>query len=192
MHRQEKNKFNKEKVLWPHTPERSLWLCLAHGSTGLLAAKDKGTTDPSLGYRGRLRGSLLVSEAQLSKRPCQSCRDQGQGPQHPFFHQRGGCSPNRRWAAGAAKKTEALAGKAVPVSRLQLLSQNTTAWGSNSRLTVQEAGRPNIRVRSEASWFVDGHLAAHVVERVTVKSPIPECGPASRLLILTASQKPVS
>lgn len=88
MHRQEKNKFNKEEVLWPHTPERSQRVCLARGSTGLLAGKDKGATDPSLGYRGRLGGSLLESEAQLSKRPCQSCRDQGQGQQHPFFRQR--------------------------------------------------------------------------------------------------------
>lgn len=77
------------------------------------------------------------------------------------------------------------------MSWLQLLTQNATAWGSHSRLTVQEAGRPNIRVPSEASWFVDVQLAAHVVERMIVKSPIPECGPASRLLILTASQKPV-
>lgn len=107
-----------------------------------------------------------------------------------LLSERGGCSPNRRWAAGAAK-TEALAGKAVPVSRLQLLTQNATAWGSHSRLTVQEAGRPNIRVPSEASWFVDGHLAAHVVERVIVKSPIPERGSVSRLLILTASQEPI-
>lgn len=77
------------------------------------------------------------------------------------------------------------------MSGLQLLTQNATAWGSHSRLTVQEAGRPNIRVHSEAPWFVDGHLAAHVVERVIVKSPIPERGSVSRLLILTASQEPI-
>lgn len=57
-------------------------------------------------------------------------------------------------AARATEATEASAGQeSCPNESAPAAVTNATAWGSNNRLTVQEAGKPKTKVRDESSSF---------------------------------------